>query len=73
MERHPDVNNINLIIDTLENPSIIRQDKFDEMLNYYYKYIKEDRTYLMVAVKYLKDKGYVITSFYTKDVKWEMK
>ena len=69
IERHPDVNNLNLIIQTLENPSIIKYDKFDDMLNYYYKYIKEERIYLLVVVKYIKDKGSIITSFYTKSVK----
>ena len=69
LERHPDVSSLDLIRDTLENPSLIKQDKFDEILNYYYKYIKEKHRYLLVAVKYLNGKGFILTSFFTRSIR----
>ena len=36
--KHPELSNIEEIRETIEKPSIIKQDKFDENFNYYYYY-----------------------------------
>ncbi len=56
---------------TLKRPLTIRFDEFDENLRYYFKYFKERKSenYLLVAVKYLNNKCFVITSFYTDKIK----
>ena len=67
--KHTNITQILDINDTLTNPLIIKQDKFDKDVCYYYKFNKLKSMYLMVAVKFLKNNGFVITSFYTKNIK----
>ena len=69
MEKHPNVNSLELIRNTLESPSFIKKDKFDHLVNYYYKYFKNKNNYLLVVVKYLNGNGFILTSFYTKTIK----
>lgn len=66
--RHSDVN-IEEMKETILNPLIIKQDKIDRFLLYYYRFNKLKRSYLMVAVKYLNDEGFIITGFYTKHIR----
>lgn len=57
---------------TLKIPLTMRYDEFDKNLRYYYKYFKERKSiekYLIVAVKYLNNDGFVITAFYTDKIK----
>ena len=66
---HPQlVNVLEVMIDTILNPTFLKQSPHDRNVKYYYKKIKEKRRYLMVAVKYLNGEGYVITSFYTRKI-----
>ena len=66
---HPGVQDIEEIKNTLENPLIINESKYDpEKVRYYYQYNKEKRRYLMVAVKYLNGKGFIITAYYTRNL-----
>lgn len=67
--KHPDINNIEDIKDTIILPLIIKQDKFDESLYYYYRFDKQRKRYMMVSVKYLNGEGYILTSFYTKRIR----
>ena len=66
--RHSDVN-IEGVKETVLNPLIIKQDKIDRFLLYYYRFNKLKRSYLMVAVKYLNDEGFIITGFYTRHIR----
>jgi len=67
--KHPELSNIEEIRETIEKPSIIKQDKFDENLNYYYYYNKKKKRFLMTSVKYLNEGGFILTSFYTKYIR----
>ena len=58
--RHSEVNDIEEIRETIVKPLVINQDKFDEHLNYYYRFNKLKNRYLMVAVKYLNGEGYIL-------------
>lgn len=65
---HPDVP-IEEIKKTLELPTKITTSKYDENVKWYYRFNKEFKEYLLVAVKYLNGEAFVITSYYTKKVK----
>lgn len=58
-------NKIEDIEDTLISPLIIGKSENDENVRYYQKYHKKLSKYLLVSVKYLNGKGFVITAFYT--------
>lgn len=53
----------------LEKPDLILPHKFDENSRNYYKYDKNEKAYLFVAARYLNGKGFVITAFYTQQIK----
>ncbi len=53
----------------LEKPDLILQHKFDKNSRYYYKYNKNDKAYLFIAVRYLNGDGFIITAFYTQKIK----
>ncbi len=53
---------------TLIKPDLIVQQKFDDSKANYYKHIKEEKVYLLVGVKYLNGKGFVITAFLTRKI-----
>ncbi len=55
--------------DTLIGSQIIIKSRYDEKVCFYYSYIKEKNKYLLVAVKYLNGKGFVITSFYVNKLR----
>jgi len=69
-------NSIERIKETIKNPSVIRYSEFDEKVNYFYREYKDMDTrerYLFISVKYLKDNGFIVTSFYTNKItgiKW---
>ena len=69
LSEHPDISSLDEIFEALEKPTIIKQDKFDKFLNYYYKFNKIKKRYFLVVVKYLNGKGFILTSFYTKKIK----
>ncbi len=52
----------------LEKPSLIIQNKFDDTKWNYYLYLKDQRNYLLVSVKYLNGEGYIMTSFITRKI-----
>ena len=64
--RHPEmVNKIVKIEETLIYPEYkIEKNK----VNKYYKYIKEENNYIMVAFKILNGDGFVLTSYITRKI-----
>ena len=69
-EEHPDVIDLEEIKETLINPLQITVSKYDpEQVCYYYHYNKEKRKYLFLAVKYLNGEGFIITSYYMRNIK----
>ena len=64
--RHPEMSNkINEIEVALEYPEYKKQSN---SVIKYYKYIKEEKNYIMVAVRILNGEGFVITSYLTKKI-----
>ncbi len=64
---------------TIKNPMTIRYNEEDDKVRYFYREYKNMplfERYLLVSVKYLNGKGFVITSFFTNKItgsKWETK
>ena len=73
IKEHPIINNkIEDIKETLKNPLAIREGTRDHNTLLYYKYyknIKQKKKYLLVIVKYLNGKGFIVTSFYINKIK----
>jgi hypothetical protein len=57
------------IKETINKPLQVKQSTYDESVQYFYKWLKERKKYLLVAVKYLNGTGFVITSFYMRNLK----
>lgn len=60
---------IERVIDTLQHPDTITEVSPDPNVRIYYRQYKDKKEYLLVSVKYLNGKGFVITSFYTDKIK----
>jgi len=76
--KHPSMSNqIENIKITLQNPTTIRHFGDDEMVRYFYREFKDrdsSESYLLVSVRYLNGKGFIITSFFTNKIiglKWK--
>lgn len=71
VQKHPEMSDqIENIKDTLTRPLTIRRFEYDEGVRYYYSYFK-NRTvakYLLVIVKYLNGKGFIISAYYTDKI-----
>ena len=64
-KKHPEVENYELIEETLKKSDKITDYDLDETVLYYYKYYKHrpsHEKYLQVIVKYLNSEGYVLTA-----------
>ena len=63
---------------TIQNPATIRYYEDDENAMHFYKEFKNKNIkerYLLVSVKYLNGKGFIITSFFTNKItglKWKI-
>ena len=57
------------IIETLKNPLKITDYSIEEDVKHYYKYLKSEKMYLRVIVKYLNGKGFVITAHIIDKIK----
>lgn len=57
------------IKETLATPLAIKQSVYGENVHYYYRWYKERKRYLFVAVKYLNGSGHIITAFYMRAMK----
>ena len=49
----------------LQHPTIVVTHKYDDAMRNYYFYLKQNKNYLLVSVKYLNGKGFVATEFIT--------
>ncbi len=68
---HPEVENEEVIKETLEKPTKTTQP-YEGTKYYYYRYYKQRKgpdKYLMVIVNYLNGEGFVITAFYVSHIK----
>jgi len=71
-QEHPEVAPyLEEIKETLKNPVKITEYELDENVRYYYKYFKERESakYLLVIVKYLNDHGFIITTYFVRNIK----
>ncbi len=59
-------NKIEEIKETLICPDFIIQSPKDQTINYYFRFYKAMKHFLMVVIKYLNGHGFVITAYYTK-------
>ncbi len=67
---HPDVTDIEEIKATIQKPLTVTPSVYDpENVAWNYRYNKDKKRYLMVAVKYLNGEGFIITSHYTRKIK----
>ena len=69
MEHNYLSNKLEDIKENLIKPTAIITSKYSMNVKYYYRWIKERSEYLMVAVKYLNGFGFIITSYYLKNLK----
>ncbi len=65
---HPNIVNMEEIKLALTNPTKIISSDRDMNVKWYYLYNKSKKLYLMVSVKYLNKKGYIITAFYRSTI-----
>ncbi|MBI2449161.1 hypothetical protein HYV49_02595 [Candidatus Pacearchaeota archaeon] len=67
---HPYMTNyLEEIKQSLTKPDIIIPHKYNDMKANYYKFIKDRKQYLLVAVNYLNGEGFINTSFITSKIK----
>ena len=57
------------IKETLIKPDKITASIYDENKRDYYKYYKDNSRYLRVIVRYINGKGFVITSYFVRNIK----
>jgi len=70
-QNHPEVENEEVIKETVLNPNKITQP-YEGKKYYFYKYFKHRKgpdKYLMVIVKYINGDGFIITSFYVNYIR----
>jgi hypothetical protein len=66
---HSRINDPEELKQTLINPLKITSSKYDpKNVRYYYRYNKNLKRYLFVAVKYLNGDGFIVTSFYRRNI-----
>jgi hypothetical protein len=65
--RHPHFGNKPMEIkNTIENPTLMV--KLTNKITKYYRYLKSEDKYIMVAVKILNHEGFIITAYNTKKI-----
>lgn len=68
-QEHPGITNPEELKETLTNPLKITPSKYNtDNVCYYYRYNKNLKRYLMVAVKYLNGDGFIITSYHMRKI-----
>ena len=66
ISEHPEISDgLEQIKETIILPTSILYSPRDEKVHYCFRFYKGSRKYLLVAVKYLNGKGYVITAYLT--------
>lgn len=69
--KHPEMNGIDKLEEikqALTNPDFTVSHKFDDSKRNYYKYYKDKKRYLLIAVKYLNGTAHVSTAFITRKI-----
>ena len=68
-QEHPEISSyINDFESILKNPTKIVS--YTSEITYYYKYYKQVQSkYILLLVKYLNGKGFIITAYFTKNIK----
>ena len=72
IKKHPEVENYELIEETIKKPNKITNIHQDPKIHYYYKYYKHRPSYgkyLQVVVKYLNGDGFILTSQFKPYIK----
>ena len=73
IKRHPDISSEKeKIIETLQNPEKITNSLKDEKARFYYKHYKHRspaNKFMMVLVKYLNGKGFIISAHFVPRAK----
>ena len=69
-QEHPDIGDVEELKETLINPTSVKpSDREPEKVKWFYRFIKGEKMYLLVSVKYLNGEGFIITAHYTKKIK----
>jgi hypothetical protein len=71
-KKHPEIENLELIEQTIKNPDKVIPFIYDEKIYYFYKYfknLKAPKQYLLIIIKYLNGEGFIITAYLEKDIK----
>ncbi|MEK6823797.1 MAG: PBECR2 nuclease fold domain-containing protein [Nanoarchaeota archaeon] len=71
-KKHPEVENIENLQETIKNPDKITNSPVDETIYYYYKFYKQRQKpnkFLLAIVKYLNNEGFVVTAYYEDKIK----
>lgn len=69
VQEHPYIQNIEEIRETVINPLKITLSKYDpDHVRYYYRFVKNSKRYLLVAVRYLNGDGFIITAFFRRNI-----
>ena len=68
--RHSEMTNmLKDVEDTIRNPTTVR--RHSESITKFYKFMKDKKKYIMVAVKILNGEGFVVTSYFTAKIQKE--
>lgn len=66
--RHPEMaNKLNEIEEAVRNPTAVI--RHSDATTKFYKFIKNKRKYIMVAVRFKNSEGFIITAYPTKKIK----
>lgn len=67
---HPTLaNKIEWLKEAIIHPLFIKKDRKEEDLYYYHRRYKENKEYVIITVKYLNGAGFIITGFWSKNIK----
>jgi len=72
-KKHPEVKDWELIKETLEKEDKVINDESSESIKYFYKFYKHAKKpdrYLCVVINYLNGESYVLTAYFTRNIKW---
>lgn len=73
---HPEMATELIVVkNTVSEPEFVRRSQYDDNVRFYCKYFKNRQStakYLLVAIKRLNGKGFVITAFYTNKPKGDI-
>jgi len=65
--KHPEMQNkLHWIEIAIIYPDFIEEDLYRSKIIYYYKYLKEEKKYIMVVIKFEEDKDNILTAYLVK-------